>query len=106
MLSSKSEPPNVRARYGFPWDHRVETLLRLPPGVRPKSLSLEVHDERKKPVMMVTYERNHDNWLAIVAPKGRFKIDSAPVTDAFFKAPYDTACLLAKSLEQGELQTL
>jgi len=104
LLAAKFAPLSVATRYGFRWDKRLDTMLHLPAGVRPKSLSLEVYDEREQRVMNVTYENDGGNWLAIVAPVGRFQIHDAPVTDDFFKAPYNTACLLAKSLRQERLE--
>lgn len=106
LLATEFAPLGVHARYAFPWDKRLDTMLPLPARVRPKSLALDVYDERDQRVMTVTYERQGDNWLAIVGPVGRFQINKTPVTDEFFKAPYDTACLLATSLLQERLEPL
>ena len=105
-LLSKSAPLSVQARYAFPWNKRLDTMIHLPTRVRPKSLTLDVYDERERRVMTVTYEKQGAKWLAIVGPVGRFQINDTPVTDEFFQAPYKTACLLAESLLKERLEPL
>jgi hypothetical protein len=92
----------VQARYAFPSAKNLDTLFPFPAEVRPVSFTLEVLGEGGKPAMHVTYERAGTSWLAIVAPTARFKIADEPVRDTFFKAPYETACLLAKSFQGQE----
>jgi hypothetical protein len=92
----------VRARYGFPWDKTLDSIMGLPPQFRPVSLTLEALDEDEQLAMTVTYERFGESWFAIIAPSGTFTIKDEPVSDTFFKAPYETARLLAKSLQRSE----
>jgi hypothetical protein len=92
----------VQARYGFPWNKGLDAIFPFPVQVRPISITLEVFGVSDKPAMTVTYEKVDGSWIAIVAPTGRFAIKDEPVSNTFFKAPYDTACLLAKTFQSAE----
>jgi hypothetical protein len=94
----------VKARYGYLWNKNLDAVLRLAPHVRPRILSLDVLDEKNQLVMNVSYEKKGDDWLAIIAPAGRFEFIADPAK--LFKTPYETAGLLATSLSQQQLDPL
>lgn len=110
LLRSLEVHLGVRSRYGFPWEKSLDSILPLPPHIRPASLVLDVFgpeggtsgNRAQKRVMTVTYQRFGKSWLSIVEPEGRFQIGDTEVTDQFFKVPYETACLLAKSINRLE----
>ena len=106
LFKRKQVPQGVIARYAFPWDKSLDPMIHLPPRVKPRSLSLDVFDEKERRVMNVTYERSGAGWLAIVVPAGHLQFLDEPISDSFFKVPYDTACLLATSLIQERLEPL
>ncbi|HZF07703.1 MAG TPA: hypothetical protein VFE33_02835 [Thermoanaerobaculia bacterium] len=89
-------PGGIRARYAYPWDKGLASLVQLP-HARPVRLSFDVLDEKQKPVMNVTYERGKKDWLAIVEPLTHYPF---PESDDFFDFPYELGCLLAKSIRQ------
>lgn len=94
----------ARVRYGFPSSKGLDGLLPPSPTVRATNLTIEVLDEDQKPAMHVTYQRTGDAWSTMIAPTARLAIKGRPVTAAFFKEPYEAACLLAETFRRVEQQ--
>lgn len=106
LIQTEKVPQGMLARYAYPWDKSLDAMLHLPPNTRATSLSMDVLDENRQPAMNLTYERRGKEWLAVVVPVGRYRFDAEPVTDDFFKDPYDVACILGESLRQKRLEPL
>lgn len=89
-------PWGIRARYSYPSNKDLRSIMRLPlPHTRTISVAFELLDEQQRPEMNVTYKRWKREWFVIVQ---LLKAIPFPEGDNFFRAPYETGCLLGKSL--------
>jgi hypothetical protein len=89
-------PWGIRARYSYPSTKDLQSIVRLPvPHTRPTSVAFDLLDEKQRPVMNVTYRRSKREWFVVVA---LIKALPFPDGDDFFQVPYETGCLLGKTI--------
>jgi hypothetical protein len=95
-VRAMSVPWGISARYAYERVRGLDSLIRIP-GARPNSLSFEVLDEKKKPVVRITWERHGEKWLSIVEPLSRYPF---PEGNDFFALPYKMGCSLSNSFQR------
>lgn len=90
-------PGGIRSRFGYPF--QLPGFNYSPaPSVRFTRISLEIIDKEERRVLDVDHVFYRKEWLMVLEPAGRRQFLQEPVSDKFFKAPYETACALSASI--------